>query len=207
MDGVRRERHPQLSFVSADLPDWLPWRRTDQTHRLPLGEQQDMTFLFSFLFFKKNTFTLFIPPDIHTRLTLEFCFFSYPAVVLMRLHDDLKKLCWSNHRLLASKTVRASQLCSGFLLTPWGETGFLFFVCVFWQQTGAGKAHPKRGHELEWTHMFSVRVFPCPSPVMPHSACVSHTDLSLNRTLKLLCRIFLGKTIYCLHEYLNKYTT
>lgn len=66
MDGVRRECHPQLSFVSVDLPDWLPRRRTDQTHRLPLGEQQDMTFLFSFL----NTFTLSFPPDIHTRLTL-----------------------------------------------------------------------------------------------------------------------------------------
>lgn len=85
------------------------------------------------------------------------------------------------------------------------ERRVFVFLCVFWQQTGAGKAHLNRGHELEWTHMFSVRFFPCPSPVMPHSACVSHTDLSLNRTLKLLCRIFLGKAIYCLHEYLNIY--
>lgn len=127
MDGVRRERHPQLSFVSADLPDWLPWRRTDQTHRLPLGEQQDMTFLFFLSFFLK------IPLHFLFHLTfvpgwLERFFFSNPTVVLMRLHDDWKELCWSNHRLLVSKTVRALQLCSGFLLTSWGETGFCFFV-------------------------------------------------------------------------------
>lgn len=45
MDGVRGERCSELSSVSADLPNWLPGRRPHQTHRLALGEQQDLTFL------------------------------------------------------------------------------------------------------------------------------------------------------------------
>ena len=43
MDGVRRERRSELPAVSADLPDGLPRRRPHQTHRLALGEQQDLT--------------------------------------------------------------------------------------------------------------------------------------------------------------------
>lgn len=46
MDGVRGECCSQLSFVSADLPNWIPWWRPHQTHRLPLGEQQDLTNFF-----------------------------------------------------------------------------------------------------------------------------------------------------------------
>lgn len=84
MDGVRRERRSELSSLSADLPNWLPRRRTNQTHRLTLGEQQDMTFFFFLL----------NPKYFSLRLTqaLSFCSFSLfrpamvcdPAVVLFR---------------------------------------------------------------------------------------------------------------------------
>lgn len=77
MDGVR-ERSPELSSVSADLSNRLPWRRPHQTHWLPLGEQQDLTFFkFSFFFFFKSSpfkrFGMLLPMDlwIHGLLSWE----------------------------------------------------------------------------------------------------------------------------------------
>lgn len=77
MDGVR-ERSPELSSVSADLSNRLPWRRPHQTHWLPLGEQQDLTFFkFSFFFFFKSSpfkrFGMLLPTDlwIHGLLSWE----------------------------------------------------------------------------------------------------------------------------------------
>lgn len=128
--------------------------------------------------------------------------FFQPSSGLMSLHDYLKELSWSNHRLLVCchlQQCSTSQLYSSLLLTSWGET-FLATDRSWWSSAEERTWAGMDPHVLCQMQAF----FSCPGPVMPHSACMSHSGLCLIRTLKLLCSIsLLGKMIYWLHKYLN----
>lgn len=110
----------------------------------------------------------------------------------MSLHDYLKELSWSNHRLLVCchlQQCSTSQLYSSLLLRFWGET-FLATDRSWWSSAEERTWAGMDPHVLCQMQAF----FSCPGPVMPHSACMSHSGLCLIRTLKLLCSIsLLGK--------------
>lgn len=114
-------------------------------------------FFFSFFFLKKTLYTLFSTWHSHQADFIPFCwvFFSNPAVVWWVCMIILKNFPGPTTGFLILTSTTVLRIATLFQFASHILRRDLF--CIFRQQTGGGEAQLKRGHELEWTHVFSVR--------------------------------------------------